>query len=153
MTKEKLMICAAVALLGALISFFAETTKRGMVKNALEIAIGVFLLYLIIYPFSSVELDISVEEKNCFDCEKISDSVMKTALAEASKKIEETISFEVSAEFGIENVKSEVKISKDEFKIEKAVIYMVDCGKAVSSYQIKAYLKQKYDMDVEVLTC
>ena len=153
MTKEKFIICAAVAFLGSLVNFFVQTNKRSGLKNILDLVIGLSLLSLIICSFSPDILGINIDENAYFDYEKISDSVMEKVLTETCEKIKETISSELDAVFDIDNVKSDVSINKESFVIEKAVIYINDNGKSISNYKIKTYFKQKYDMDVEVLIC
>ena len=152
MTKEKFIICAAIAFFGALLNFFSKTSKHAGIKNVLDFTIGVFLLLIILSSFKIGGTEINIRY-NGFDYEKISTDVVDEAILKASEQIEEAISSDVCANFNLANVKSDVIISRESFEVEKAIIYISNSRVAVSNYHIKIYLKQKYDMDVEVLIC
>ena len=151
MTSEKFFICTTVAFFGALLNFFTKTSKHSNFKYVLDAIIGIFLILIIT---SSLKLDIDeipLPKESELNYENISDSIMREIIAETSDKIEQTINTDVIDEFEVGDVKSEIVINQNDYEIESATVYIIDYDKAISTYQVKAYLKQKYDMDVEVL--
>lgn len=148
--KEKIIICAIAALIGAVIKFVSAASKS-KVTDIINALIGIFIL-LTLFSISKQKISLPslTNGEVCTDYETISREMMRKIYFSAEKDIEEIISEEIFSRFGIAPIQCDILINEEELTIEKAELIFSSKDKLISGYEIKSYLKEKYEMDIEV---
>lgn len=150
--KERIIICVFAALIGAVIKLICEAADRNKTSDIINTLVGGFIL-LSLFPLTAQNISAPTLPSDGFsaDYEAANKEIVEQIYLSAETEIANLISQEVYCKFGISPIKCDILISNDELTIEKAELIFSNEEKLISSYEIKSYLKEKYEMDVEVI--
>lgn len=149
--KERILICASIALCGTIIKFICRATGKNKNADVITVIVSVFIL-LGLFPIVGQTFSLpSLSGDDTDNFEEISNEAMSEIHSSVEKQIENLLLEEVSSKFDIVPIECDISINEDNLTLEKAKMLLSSERGLISGYEIKNFLREKYDIDVEVI--
>jgi len=150
MMNTILISCASIAFIGTIIKMIIESSGAHHFSNVISLILGIVILLNIFYvsvPKELPEFSISNIEYNY---KQISDDVLKKVVSNTETSVKTRITNELEKRFGIMPVVCNVKIDPESLNVINAKILLNHTDILISVYEIKAFVKEKFEIDAEV---
>ena len=148
--KETFLVCTAVSVAVSILKIILDALCRTGVSKVLQISLDIFLLSVLVGTFFGIEYsgygvtDIASEDFSAIESRTVSE-----IKAEAEKLLSERVTEAVEKEFGKRPSRCISEIDIETLEVCKLYVYFD--GGFVSGYDVKKFLKEKYNVNAEVI--
>lgn len=151
--KNVFYICFAVSAAASVIKIIIAAACRERVSKVFQLIIDTILLLVLISSFLGISLpEVTVyENAERIDFEKIEGDVYESVIKTAEELLSERVADAVEEKFSVRPYDCVVKIDGESMALENMDIYFNPEAILISAYDIKAFLKEEYNIKAEVI--
>lgn len=153
MIKNVFITAFIISLLGTFLKYFTTAIGKDNISKITETVVSILLIFVFLSVFSKnqndiINYDYFVQENNY---DRVADESLKGAIDASLEKIQSALCDEFFEEFGVRPRCCEIKIDNEKLKIEKLLFYCSKEDIMTSTYKIKEFFKDKYNIEPEIV--
>ena len=142
--------CALIAFVGAVIKLIIDSSGREQVSKAISNVIGIILLVTFAQIVFSKDAPVLSFKQDATNYDEARDSFIASAIEGAETEIEKQICDELTRNFNISPKKCEIEINNETLDIISAEIAFDRDEFLISTYEVRNYIKIKFEINAEV---
>ena len=150
MMKQTFILCAVIAFTGAIINIILSVSGEKNISKIISCLLGIILLLTLCKAvsnedFSRITFDLNTEENS-----QINKDTIEEAIENSEKEIKKEIQTSIEKQFNSIPISIDIEINYETIKIEKMAITMSHTDIFISTYELKNFIKSKFQIDAEV---
>ncbi len=150
MIKTAVISCALLAFFSAIIKLIIASSKNAQIGKAITAINGTVLILVFMQAIFTNEYNGFSLTQIPEDYEIIANEAFEKSIDEAKKDLEKKICKSLKEKFNFEDVNCELLIENSTLNVIEAKIMLNSSKFTVSTYEIKVFIKNQFQIDAEV---